>query len=64
MMHGATNSSSGKGVVPKTPKRKREMAGLLSELVITSHQQHMQACYRFIENALFDDLIHCSNGSV
>ncbi|KAF1321464.1 hypothetical protein FI667_g11894, partial [Globisporangium splendens] len=63
-MHDTTNSVSSKGAVPKIPKRKSEMVGLLSELVIASHQQHAQACHRFIENALFDDLIRCSNGSV
>uniref|UniRef100_K3W9L3 Uncharacterized protein n=1 Tax=Globisporangium ultimum (strain ATCC 200006 / CBS 805.95 / DAOM BR144) TaxID=431595 RepID=K3W9L3_GLOUD len=45
------------GTAPKVPKRKSEMVGLLSELLIASHQQHSQMSYQFIENALFDDLI-------
>ncbi|KAF1321434.1 hypothetical protein FI667_g11896, partial [Globisporangium splendens] len=52
------------GSAPKVPKRKSEMIGLLSELLIASHQQHTQTSEQFIENALFDDLLRGKNSSL
>ncbi|KAF1321431.1 hypothetical protein FI667_g11893, partial [Globisporangium splendens] len=52
------------GSAPKVPKRKSEMIGLLSELLIASHQRNAQTSQQFIENALFDDLLHGKNSSL
>ncbi|KAF1321435.1 hypothetical protein FI667_g11895, partial [Globisporangium splendens] len=51
------------GSASKVPKRKNEMVGLLSELLIASHQRNAQTSQQFIENALFDDLIQGSSNS-
>lgn len=55
MMEIPTDSESEED---QRPPRQRHTIGLLTNLIISSYQQNAQTVRQFIENALFDDLIH------